>query len=196
MRDPSTGKWGGRARSPRAPIWRGPAGGRDNAAVDRRVPRRDLLGMLASGAAAWATACSSDTGRGETNVVDDPTLGKVYQWEKDDLLVLVSGLQPSYQPGDEVRFELLLNNQRHAPISVRVRTKLLGRGQQAVVEAPVVPADIASEDVLKLERTLRLPRSLPPGDYTLEVELPPWQVGSDQAQGAGGALTAPLTVAG
>src|SRR5437764_3376419 len=131
---------------------------------------------MASGVAAWVAACGSDAGRGETRVVDDPALGTVHQWEKDELLVLASGLQPGYHPGDEIRFELLFNNQRHAPVSLRVRTKLLGRGQQAVVEAPVLPVDVPSEDAVKLERTLRLPRSLPPGDYTLEVELPPWQL--------------------
>src|SRR4051812_47351807 len=66
------------------------------AAMDRPVQRRRLLGAVASSAAALVTACSTDVSNRDTQVVADPTLGKVYQWEKDDLLVLLSGVQPSY----------------------------------------------------------------------------------------------------
>jgi hypothetical protein len=48
------------------------------------------------------------------------------QYEGDDLLVLVSGAQPSYTAGDSVHLNLLINNQSTGYVQVRLRTKLLG----------------------------------------------------------------------
>ncbi|GEM_PF-4682864 len=161
--------------------------------MERRVARRYLLGTMAASVAAFMAACGGDIHNSETKAVDDPALGRVYQWEKDDLLLLISDLQPSYHAGDDVRFHLLLNNQSSAPAQVRIRTKLLGRGQQAVAEAEVVAANVPSADAVKLERDLRLPRGLPPGDYTLQVELPPWTLPGQQTVGGGSALV-PLRI--
>jgi len=147
---------------------------------------------MASGMATFMAACATDVSNPGTTTVDDPTLGRVYQWQKDDLLMLVSGLQPMYHPGQEIRFHLTLNNQTEAPIDVRVRTKLLGRGQQAVVEAEVYPTTVPAEDAVQLDRVLPLPRGLPPEDYVLQVELPPWVRGSGTV--GGGALLAPVRV--
>ena len=147
---------------------------------------------MASGVAAFAAACASPA-TGETRLVDDPALGRVYQWEKDDLLVLASGLQPAYRPGDEMRVKLLLNNQKHVSAEVKIRTRLLGRGQQAVVEAEVVNVEVPADGVLNLERPLRLPRSLPPQDYALQVELPPWTLAGNGEAG-GGSLMIPVQV--
>jgi hypothetical protein len=166
-----------------------------NRGVDRRVARRQLIGAMASGVATFVAACGTEASGGETRVVDDPSLGRVYQWEKDDLLVLVSGLKAAYRPGDEIVVSLTLNNQQGLPAEARVRTKLIGRGQQVVLESDVVAVTVPPDDAAHLERSLRLPRSFPPGEYTLQVELPPWTLaGGGGRSVGGGALTAPLRV--
>lgn len=152
---------------------------------------------MASGVATFVAACGSEASNAETTVVDDPSLGRVYQWEKDDLLVLLSGLRPTYRPGDEIVVNLTLNNQGRLPIEARVRTKLVGRGQQVVLEADVASVSVPPEDAAHLERSLRLPRSFSPGDYTLQVELPPWTLpGGGGGSVGGGSLTAPVRVEG
>jgi hypothetical protein len=60
---------------------------------------------------------------------------------------------------------------------------LLGRGQQAVVEAEVVSLNVKPMDAATTERTLLIPRDLPSGEYTLQVELPAWSFEGRQAGG-------------
>jgi hypothetical protein len=160
--------------------------------MERAVERRQLLSVVASGMAAFVVACGAPDA-GETRVIQDPALGTVYQWEKNDILLLVSGLQPTYHPGEEIRLTLLFNND-DGPAQMRVRTRLLGRGQQAVAELEVASATVPASDVLSMERNLLLPRSLPPGDYTLQIEMPPWTQTGQSGSVGGGALTAPVTV--
>ena len=66
--------------------------------------------MVATGVAAFVAACAGPD-QGDTKVVDDPQLGKVLQWEKDDLFVLASGWQPAYQAGTEIRLHVIIQNQ-------------------------------------------------------------------------------------
>jgi hypothetical protein len=49
-------------------------------------------------------------------------------------------------------------------------------------------------DATATDRVLPIPADLPPGDYTLQVELPPWSFEGRQA--GGGSLTATVKVAG
>jgi DNA-directed RNA polymerase subunit K/omega len=135
----------------------------------RRVDRRAALGIWASGLVGLTSACAE---RGFTEI-DSPE-GKILQLQKDDLLVLVSDFAAQYQPGDRVTVKVLVNNQSSRYATARVRTRLLGRGQQAVVEAEVVSLNIKPLDAAVTERSLLIPRDLPPGDYTLQVELPAW----------------------
>ncbi len=171
----------------------GPAAGY-NRGVDRRVERRELLGVMASGMVAFVAACTtSDLSGGETTIVNDPALGTVYRWEKDDLLILVSGLKTSYRVGEDIRFEALLQNQHSIPLDGRLRTKLIGRGQQVVLEAEMLPIAVEAEGVLNVQRVLQIPRSMPTGDYyVLQIELPPWQYDGQTA--GGGALTVSLSI--
>lgn len=121
-------------------------------------------------------------GRGPT--VIQTAEGPVLQLEKDDLLILVSGFQDTYQAGDRVTVSVLLNNQSRRFATARIRTRVLGRGQQAVVETDVASINVKPADATSIERALLLPRTLPPGDYTLAVELPPWSFEGRQAGGA------------
>src|SRR6266571_1487089 len=93
------------------------------------VSRRAWFAGLVSGASLLASACGSPA----TTVTDTPD-GRILQYEGDDLLVLVSGLQPRYQLGDSMHLNLLVNNQSTGYVQVRLRTKLLGRGDQPVVQ--------------------------------------------------------------
>lgn len=154
-----------------------------------RVGRRELLSLVVSGLATAAAACGP--AGGPTNVVrtDD---GRILQWERDDMTVLVSGVKDEYHPGEPVHLTVLINNGAPVPAAARVRTRLLGKGQQAVVEAEVVNVTINADDAASVERTLDLPRSLLPGDYTLSVELPPWRL--DRREVGGGRLNADIRV--
>src|SRR4051794_20783208 len=108
------------------PAWPEPR--RDyNSGMDEPIRRRELFGAAASGLAGLAAACGPSGGR--TEIVQTPDR-KVLQWERDDLLVLVSGLRDSYRLGQEIRFKVLLNNQTPKFGLYRLRTKLAGRGQQ------------------------------------------------------------------
>jgi hypothetical protein len=151
------------------------------------LPRRRFFGLAASGLLGAISACGP--GGGRTEVVKTPD-GKVLQWERDDLLVLVSGLQDSYRRGDEIRLTVILNNQTTKLGSYRLRTKLAGRGQQVVAEAPVANLDVKPYDASEVERVLAPTASLEPGDYTLIVELPPWSI--EGRSTGGGSLSAPL----
>ena len=153
----------------------------------RKVGRRAAFGVWASGLVSVASAC------GDRNVteIDGPD-GKVLQLERDDLLVLVSDFQPQYRPGEQIKLTVLINNQGSRFATARIRTRLLGRGQQAVVEAEVVSVNIRPMDATPTERVLSLPTDLPPGDYTLQVELPPWSFEGRQA--GGGSMTTAIKI--
>src|SRR5438067_11291892 len=87
---------------------RGPTGRLKAEMVGRSasVSRRAWLAGLVSGAGLIAAACGSAS----TVVLDTPE-GRVLQYEGDDLLVLVSGVQPTYHVGDSLHLNLLVNNQ-------------------------------------------------------------------------------------
>ncbi len=128
----------------------------------------------------------------DVTVIQTPE-GPVLQLEKDDFLVLVSGFKETYRPGERVDLKILLNNQSQRFAQARIRTRLLGRGQQPVVEAEVVAINVRPTDATAVERTLLIPNTVPPGDYTLQVELPPWSFEGRQA--GGGQLNTTVKVA-
>jgi hypothetical protein len=154
---------------------------------NRRVGRRAALGIWASGLTGLTSACT-DRGASE---IDTPN-GKVLQLEKDDLLVLVSDFVSQYQPGDRIHVKVLINNQSTRYAQARVRTRLLGRGQQAVVEAEVASVNIKPLDATPIDRELLIPNNLPPGEYTLQVELPAWSF--EGRQSGGGTLSTSVKI--
>jgi hypothetical protein len=144
------------------------------------LSRRAWFAGLVSGAGLLAAACGSPGAQ----VLDTPE-GRVLQYEGDNLLVLVSGAQPSYQLGDSMHLTLLVNNQSDGYVQVRLRTKLLGRGDQPVVQAEPALLSVKIDDASSVDQDLPLPRDLLPGDYTLSVEIPPWKLdGRDFGRGA------------
>jgi hypothetical protein len=153
---------------------------------ERVLSRRLWFAGLVSGASMLAAACGSP---GAT-VLDTPE-GRVLQWEGNDLLVLVSGAQPSYHVGDTMHLNLMVNNQGTGFVQVKLRTKLLGRGDQPVVQADPVPLDVKSDDASSQDQSLLLTPDLLPGDYTLEVEVPPWKLDGREF-GSGATLRAPV----
>jgi hypothetical protein len=153
------------------------------------LARRELLSAAASTVLGLVTACSP--GAGSTQVLQTPE-GKVLQWEHENLLVLVSGLQDRYRPGQEIRLRVILNNQSQKLGIYRPRTKLAGRGQQVVVETAVESVQIKPFDAATLDRVLPLSAALATGSYTLQVELPPWSL--DGRQTGGGALSAEVSI--
>jgi hypothetical protein len=159
--------------------------------MERPFPRRLVLAALLSSASAFAAACGGSPG---TTVLDTPE-GRVLQYEGDDLLVLVSGVQPSYRLGESMHLNLLVNNQSDKSADVRLRTKLLGRGDQPVVQAEPALLSIRPDDAGSVNQDLPLSTNLQPGDYTLSVEVPPWKVeGRDFGRGA--TLRAPVRLEG
>jgi len=154
---------------------------------DRPVTRRAWFAALVSGAGLLAAACTSSGG---AQVLDTPE-GRVLQYEGDDLLVLVSGVQPTYQVGDEMHLNLMVNNQSRGFVQAKLRTKLLGRGDQPVVQPDPVFLDVKSDDASSVDQSVRLPRDLQPGDYTLSVEVPPWKLDGKEF-GVGATLRAPV----
>jgi hypothetical protein len=150
------------------------------------LSRRAWLASLVSGAGLLVAACGSPG----ASVLETPE-GRVMQYEGDDLLVLVSGLQPTYHAGDSMHLTLLVNNQSASFVQVRLRTKLLGRGDQPVVQADPVLLSVKSDDASSADQDLPLGRDLVPGEYTLSVEVPPWKRdGRDFGHGA--TLRAPV----
>lgn len=148
--------------------------------MHQSLSRRAWLGSLVSGAGALvtATACGSSPATVE---LDTPE-GKVLQWQSDDLLVLVSGYAAAYRAGEAIRVTVVVNNQTTRAAQVRVRTKLLTRGDQPVAEAPeVATLAIRPEDAVSIERTIQTPRTLTPGEYTLDVQVPPWRLDGQEA---------------
>jgi hypothetical protein len=154
--------------------------------ADPVVSRRAWLAGLVSSAGMIAAACSLP---GAT-VLDTPE-GRVLQYEGDDALILVSGSQSTYRVGDAMRLNLMVNNQSASPISVRMRAKLLGRGDQPVVQAEPALLDVRPDDAASVDQSLPLALDLLPGDYTLSIEVPPWKRdGRDFGRGA--TLRAPV----
>lgn len=147
-----------------------------------------VVAALVSSASAFAAACG--TGSPGATVLDTPE-GRVLQYEGDDLLVLVSGAQPSYHPGESIHLNLIVNNQSDKSADVRLRTKLLGRGDQPVVQLEPAVLSIRPDDAGSVDQDLPLGTNLVPGDYTLSVEVPPWKLeGRDFGRGA--TLRAPV----
>jgi hypothetical protein len=150
------------------------------------VSRRAWFAGLVSGAGLLAAACSSPAAQ----VLDTPE-GRVLQYEGDNLLVLVSGSQPRYQLGETMHLTLLVNNQSTGYVQVRLRTKLLGRGDQPVVQADPALLSVKSDDASSVDQDLLLTPDLLPGDYTLSVEIPPWKL-DGRDFGPGATLQAPV----
>jgi hypothetical protein len=144
----------------------------------QRVDRRAALGIWASGLTGLVSACTS---KGVTEV--NTPEGRILQLEKDDLLVLVSDVAAQYQPGDRISVKVIVNNQSSRYVQARIRTRLLGRGQQAIAEAEVATINVKPLDATPTERTLQIPLDLPPGDYTIQVELPAWSFEGRQTGG-------------
>jgi hypothetical protein len=150
------------------------------------VSRRAWMASLLSGAGLIAAACTSPG----ASVLDTPE-GRVLQYEGDDLLVLVQGAQSSYRLGDTMHLNLMVNNQSAGYVQVRLRTKILGRGDQPVVQAEAAQLAVKPDDAASVDQNLVLARQLVPGDYTLSVEVPPWKLdGRDFGRGA--TLRAPV----
>lgn len=153
---------------------------------DRPVSRRAWFASIISGAGLLAAACSP----GGSQVLDTPE-GRVVQYEGDDLLILVTGLQPSYHLGDEMHLNLLVNNQSAGFVQIKLRTKLLGRADQPVVQPEPVMLEVKSDDASSADQSFILPGDLLPGDYTLSVEVPPWKLDGRET-GVGATLRAPV----
>ena len=156
-----------------------------------RVGRRALFGLVVSGLTTAVAACGP--AGAPTTVVNTPD-GRVLQWEREGMTVLVSGVQDEYRAGEPLRINVLMNNSASVPAIARVRTRLLGRGQQAVVEAEVANLTVGADAASNLDRVLDLPRSLAPGEYTLMVEVPPWRL--ERREVGGGRLSTEVRVRG
>jgi hypothetical protein len=74
---------------------------------------------------------------------------------------------------------------------MKLRTKLLGRGDQPVVQPEPVMLEVKTDDASSADQALDLPRDLLPGDYTLSVEVPPWKLDGREF-GVGATLRAPV----
>jgi hypothetical protein len=148
----------------------------------RRVDRRAALGIWASGLMSLTSACANR----DVTEIDTPE-GKVLQLEKEDFLVLVSDFAAQYRAGDRITVKVIVNNQSSRYATARIRTRLLGRGQQAVVEAEVASINVKPMDATTVERSLPIPPDLSPGEYTLQVELPAWSF--EGRQTGGGSLS-------
>jgi hypothetical protein len=153
---------------------------------DQPLSRRAWFAAVVSGAGLLAAACSA----GSSQVLDTPD-GQVLQYEGDDLLILVSGLQKSYQVGNQMQLNLLVNNQGTGFVQIKLRTKVLGRGDQPVVQPEPVMLEVKSDDASSADQAFILPPDLLPGDYNLAVEVPPWKLDGREF-GVGATLRAPF----
>jgi hypothetical protein len=162
-----------------------------NMEKQERVGRRELFGLMVSGLATAAAACGP--AGAATTELNTPE-GRVLQWEREGMTVLVSKVQDEYRAGEPLKVSVLMNNSASLPASARVRTRLLGRGQQAVVEAEVANLTVGAEGAATIDRVLDLPRSLASGEYTLLVEIPPWRL--DRREVGGGRLSTDVRVRG
>ncbi|MFN8523412.1 MAG: hypothetical protein U0821_09960 [Chloroflexota bacterium] len=152
-----------------------------------KVARRAALGVWATSLVTAVAACETSAA-----TVVHTSEGPVLQLERAELLILVSGLRPAYRPGDRIDLNVLINNQSAKLASARIRAKLIGRGQQPVVEADVATLNVRPADAASVDRALQIPLDLTPGDYTVQVELPPWSF--DGRQAGGGVLNATVKV--
>jgi hypothetical protein len=157
--------------------------------MDQPISRRAWLGALVSATGALAAACSPGTDTTEVRTAE----GRVLQWEGDDLIVLVSNLQDRYPAGQPIHLSVLVNNQSTRPIQARVRTKLLGLGDQAISDAEIAVLSIAPADAANTDRDLPVARNTQPGDYTVSVEIPPWTV-DGRATGRGATLRGAIKI--
>jgi hypothetical protein len=153
---------------------------------DRPISRRAWFAAMVSGAGLLAAACAP----GGSQVLDTPE-GRIVQYEGDDLLILVSGLQPSYHVGDEMHLNLMVNNQSAGFVQIKLRMKLLGRADQPVVQPDPVMLEVKSDDANSADQSFILPLDLLPGDYALTVEVPPWKLDGREV-GVGATLRAPV----
>jgi hypothetical protein len=156
--------------------------------VDQPLSRRAWFAAIVSGAGLLAAACSP----GASQILDTPE-GQVLQYEGDDVLILVSGLQKSYQAGDQMQLNLLVNNQSTGFVQMKLRTKVLGRGDQPVVQPDPVNLEVKTDDASSADQSFILPRDLLSGDYTLSVEVPPWKLDGREF-GVGATLQAPMRI--
>jgi hypothetical protein len=157
--------------------------------MDQPLSRRAWIATVLTGATSLAAAACQPSA---ATVLDTPE-GRILQWEGDDLLVLVSGLEPSYQLGDVIRLTLMVNNQSTRLAQVRLRPKLLGRADQPVVQPEPAQLTIGADDAASQEVELPLGRSLLPGDYALIVEVPPWKLDGRET-GRGTTIRAPVRI--
>jgi hypothetical protein len=162
------------------------AGSPSHLSSDLPVSRRAWFAAIVSGAGLLAAAC----GPGSSQVLDTPE-GRIVQYEGDDVLILVSGLQPTYRVGETMHLNLLVNNQSAGFVQIKLRTKLLGRADQPVVQPDPISLDVKSDDASNADESFLLPRDLLPGDYTLSVEVPPWKLDGREF-GVGATLRAPV----
>jgi hypothetical protein len=137
--------------------------------MDQPVSRRAWITGLVSTAGAFAAACGPGQGVTEVNTPD----GRVLQFQGDELLFLVSGLQPRYRAGETVKVNVLVNNQSTRPLQFRVRARILGRADQAVREAGVATLGVRPDEAGSVDHQITLPRSMVPDEYTLSIEIPP-----------------------
>src|SRR6185503_10525422 len=119
------------------------------------VSRRAWFAGLVSGVSLFAAACGP-TG---PQVLDTPE-GRILQYEGDDLLVLVTGVRSTYRVGESVQLNLMVNNQSAGYAQVRLRTKLLGRADQPVVQAEPALLNVKSDDAASVDQDLPLGRDL------------------------------------
>jgi hypothetical protein len=90
-----------------------------------------------------------------------------------------------------MHLNLLVNNQGTGFVQIKLRTKVLGRGDQPVVQPEPVMLEVKSDDASSSDQAFELPKDLLPGDYTLAVEVPPWKL-NGQDFGVGATLRAPV----
>ncbi len=157
--------------------------------MDRPIGRRAWLSALVGGVGLAAVACQAGAESTELNTPE----GRVIQWQGDTMLILVTGLQDQYQVGDVITFNVLLNNQSNQVVDAKVRSKLLGLGDQPVVQAEPVQLTVETQDASNVDQELPTGNQLPPGDYTVSVEVPPWEVAGRET-GSGARLRAPVKI--